>query len=92
MIYKCRPYYTECLARGKEITSEEHLTWGKRLYNYYECLSEGINPISNKPCRHCLVDKGNGKNHWLIPRRNRNRDGECRIVKVGREKGRADYV
>ncbi len=74
-VFKCDGFYLGCSARGKELNDEPHYTNGGREYYYFLCLSNGINPISNEPCRHCLWNAGR-QNHWLVPRRRRMTKGK----------------
>jgi len=84
-VYKCFPYYTVCTVRGKEIVDELHYTNGGRIYHYYECLSQGIYPSTQKPCRYCIYTDNGKTNHYLVTRKQRRKHGEPRLVR-----GRSD--
>ena len=79
-IYACDMARLECYYRGEELTDQEY---GK-YHKYFRCVCNSNGLYKDSPCSHALYSYNGEDWHWLVKKRRTSRDGECRIVKVGR--------
>jgi hypothetical protein len=80
--FVCDMVRLECYYRGDVIpTGREY----GRVHHYERCVCNSDGQYKDSPCPHALYsDNGFRTFHWIVPRKKQNRNGQSRVIKVGR--------